>query len=85
MPLRDELRSNRDELVIGTKGGLRRTDTGVTRDAGPCALREGVDASLTALYVDHIDLYQVHCDPKEIDSIMAAVTPVVGPSPESMC
>lgn len=137
MPLRGELRSNRDELVIGTKGGLRRTDTGVTRDADPHALREGVDASLTALGVDHIDLYQVHWpDPKaqfadkagalkelvdfgkirhvdgaivgtrhadhvednlaaaditlgetglkEIDSIMAAATPVVGPSPESM-
>ncbi|MFJ2157410.1 aldo/keto reductase [Streptomyces sp. NPDC087856] len=83
--LRDELRGDRDELVIGTKGGLRRTDTGVTRDADPHALREGVDPSLTALYVDHIDLYQVHCDPKEIDSIMAAVTPVVGSSPESMC
>ena len=63
--LRDELRRNRDELVIATKGGLRRTNTGVTRDAGPRALREGVDASLTALGVDHIDLYQVHWpDPK---------------------
>ncbi|MFF5303435.1 aldo/keto reductase [Streptomyces sp. NPDC013161] len=60
--LRDELRWNRDELVIATKGGLRRTDTGVARDAGPRVLREGVDASLTALGVD---LYQVHwADPK---------------------
>ncbi|MFF1639696.1 aldo/keto reductase [Streptomyces sp. NPDC058246] len=63
--LRDELRGNRDELVIATKGGLRRTDTGVARDASPQALREGVDASLTALGVDHIDLYQMHWpDPK---------------------
>ncbi|MFD4555676.1 aldo/keto reductase [Streptomyces sp. NPDC058469] len=62
---RDELRRNRDELVIAAKGGLRRTDTGVTRDAGPRALREGVDASPTALGIDHIDLYQVHRpDPK---------------------
>ncbi|MEV6507698.1 aldo/keto reductase [Streptomyces sp. NPDC051642] len=58
--LRDELRSNRDELVNAGKGGLRRTDTGVTREAGPRALREGVDASPTALGVDHIDLHQVH-------------------------
>lgn len=51
--------------MIATKGGLRRTDTGVTRDARPETLREGVDASLTALGVDHIDLYQVHWpDPK---------------------
>ncbi|MGY5014851.1 aldo/keto reductase [Streptomyces sp. 900105755] len=63
--LRGELRRRRDELVIATKGGLRRTATGIARDASPGALREGVDASLTALGVDHIDLYQVHWpDPK---------------------
>jgi aryl-alcohol dehydrogenase-like predicted oxidoreductase len=58
--LRDELTTNRDELVIATKGGLRMTDTGLVRDASPEWLREGVDASLTALGIDHIDLYQVH-------------------------
>ncbi|MFE8945020.1 aldo/keto reductase [Streptomyces sp. NPDC007856] len=63
--LRSELRRYRDELVIATKGGLRRTAAGIARDASPAALREGVDASLTALGVDHIDLYQVHWpDPK---------------------
>jgi aryl-alcohol dehydrogenase-like predicted oxidoreductase len=63
--LRSELRRHRDELVIATKGGLRRTATGIARDASPEALREGVDASLTALGVDHIDLYQAHWpDPK---------------------
>ncbi len=62
---RDELRRNRAEVVIATKGGLRRTDTGVTRGAGFRALREGVDAMLTPPGVDHIDLYQVHWpDPK---------------------
>ncbi|MUL85321.1 MULTISPECIES: aldo/keto reductase [unclassified Mycolicibacterium] len=58
--LRDELTSARDELVIATKGGLRQTDTGVVRDASPEGLRRGVDSSLTALGLDHIDLYQVH-------------------------
>jgi aryl-alcohol dehydrogenase-like predicted oxidoreductase len=58
--LRDELISERDELVIATKGGLRQTDSGLVRDASPEWLRRGVDASLTALRVDHIDLYQVH-------------------------
>ena len=58
--LRDELASDRDQLVIATKGGLRRTDTGVVRDASPEWLRRGVDASLAALGLDHIDLYQVH-------------------------
>jgi aryl-alcohol dehydrogenase-like predicted oxidoreductase len=58
--LRDELTSERDELVIATKGGLRQTASGVVRDASPEWLRRSVDASLTALGIDHIDLYQVH-------------------------
>ncbi len=63
--LRGELARNRDQLVIATKGGLRMTDAGLVRDASPQWLREGVDASLTALGIDHIDLYQVHWpDPK---------------------
>jgi aryl-alcohol dehydrogenase-like predicted oxidoreductase len=63
--LRDELTRNRDELVIATKGGLRMTDSGLVRDASPGWLRHGVEASLTALGLDHVDLYQVHWpDPK---------------------
>jgi aryl-alcohol dehydrogenase-like predicted oxidoreductase len=58
--LRDELTSNRDQVVIATKGALRRTDSGLVRDASPQWLRQGVDASLTALGIDHIDLYQLH-------------------------
>jgi aryl-alcohol dehydrogenase-like predicted oxidoreductase len=58
--LRHELTTSRDELVIATKGGLRRTDSGLVRDASPDWLRRGVDASLTALGLDYIDLYQVH-------------------------
>ena len=63
--LRDELTRNRDQLVLATKGALRMTDSGLVRDASPQWLRQGVDASLTALGIDHIDLYQVHWpDPK---------------------
>ena len=63
--LRDELTTNRDQLVIATKGALRMTESGLVRDASPQWLREGVDASLRALGIDHIDLYQVHWpDPK---------------------
>src|SRR5918999_933574 len=58
--LRHELTHHRHELVIATKGALRRTASGVVRDASPEWLRTGVDASLTALGLDHIDLYQVH-------------------------
>src|ERR1700736_7006011 len=59
--LRIELTRDRDEVVIATKGGLRQTDSGLVRDASPEWLRRGVHASLTALGVDYIDLYQVHC------------------------
>lgn len=63
--LRSELAHSRDQLVIASKGGLRMTPAGLVRDASPQWLRDGVDASLTALGVDHIDLYQVHWpDPK---------------------
>jgi len=58
--LAGELRSRRDEIVIATKGGLRRCDDGVTRDASRASLRAGVEDSLRALGVDCIDLYQVH-------------------------
>ena len=58
--LRDELTRERGELVIATKGGLRQTDSALVRDASPEWLRRGVDASLAALGIDHIDLYQVH-------------------------
>lgn len=59
--LAHELRSRRDEVVIATKGGLRPNgDGGVVRDASPAWLRDGVEQSLRALGVDHIDLYQLH-------------------------
>ena len=58
--LRQELTRERDEIVIATKGGLRPTDSGLIRDSSPAWLRRGVDASLAALGLDHIDLYQVH-------------------------
>jgi aryl-alcohol dehydrogenase-like predicted oxidoreductase len=63
--LRDDLDNHRDEVVIATKGGLRMTDEGLVRDSSPGWLRAGVEDSLSALDVDHIDIYQVHWpDPK---------------------
>jgi aryl-alcohol dehydrogenase-like predicted oxidoreductase len=35
-------------------------DGGITRDASPAWIRAGVEASLTALDTDYIDLYQLH-------------------------
>jgi aryl-alcohol dehydrogenase-like predicted oxidoreductase len=58
--LRDDLDHRRDEVVIATKGGLRMTDDGLVRDSSPAWIRSGVEDSLAALAVDHIDVYQVH-------------------------
>lgn len=55
----------REQVIIATKGGLRRTADGVERDASPAWVRRGVEQSLDALSTDYIDLYQVHWpDPK---------------------
>jgi aryl-alcohol dehydrogenase-like predicted oxidoreductase len=58
--LRDDLDRRRDELVIATKGGLRMTGDGLVRDASRDFLRAGLEDSLRALDVDHVDIYQLH-------------------------
>lgn len=58
--LGDELNHHRDDVVIATKGGLRMTEEGVVRDASAGWVRSGVEQSLRALGLDHIDIYQVH-------------------------
>jgi aryl-alcohol dehydrogenase-like predicted oxidoreductase len=59
--LLDDLDHHRDKVVIATKGGLRIDDRqGLVRDSTPAWLREGVEQSLRALGVDHLDIYQVH-------------------------
>jgi hypothetical protein len=50
----------RDDLVIATKGGLRKEGNGVARDSSAKAITEGVESSLRSLDTDYIDLYQVH-------------------------
>jgi aryl-alcohol dehydrogenase-like predicted oxidoreductase len=56
--LGDDIR--RDDVIVATKGGLRRVDGGIERDSSPEFLREGVEESLRHLGVEAIDLYQVH-------------------------
>jgi aryl-alcohol dehydrogenase-like predicted oxidoreductase len=59
--LRDDLDHRRDEVIIATKGGVRVDEDGArVRDSSPQWLRDGVEQSMDALGVDHIDLYQVH-------------------------
>ncbi|HEY2812680.1 MAG TPA: aldo/keto reductase [Acidimicrobiales bacterium] len=50
----------RDEVVIATKGGLRRQGNRTVRDASDHWLRQGVEESLRNLRTDYIDVYQVH-------------------------
>jgi aryl-alcohol dehydrogenase-like predicted oxidoreductase len=58
--LRPEIQSRRHELVLATKGGLRKEGDRLVRDASPGWLRHGVESSLRYLGTDYIDLYQVH-------------------------
>jgi aryl-alcohol dehydrogenase-like predicted oxidoreductase len=51
---------HRDDVIVATKGGLRRVDGDVERDSSPEFLREGVEQSLRHLGVEAVDLYQVH-------------------------
>lgn len=50
----------RDELVIATKGGLRRHDDDVQIDGSRRGLLRDLDLSLSRLMIDHVDLWQVH-------------------------
>lgn len=71
--LEDVLRDRRDDVVIATKGGLRPPENGtLKRDSSPEFLRQGVEQSLEALGIDHIDLYQVHWPDTETDFAVTA-------------
>lgn len=50
----------RDELVVATKGGMARPGGSWTQDGHPERLETACNASLLALGVDCIDLYQLH-------------------------
>ena len=47
----------RDRMVLATKGGI---SMGVPYDSSAAYLAEAIDASLTRLGVERIDLYQIH-------------------------
>lgn len=55
----------RDRVVLATKCGLVRTPDGVRVDGSPAHIRAAVDASLSRLGTDRIDLYYLHrVDPR---------------------
>jgi aryl-alcohol dehydrogenase-like predicted oxidoreductase len=53
-------RARREDVVVATKGGLRRDGDLLARDDSARWLRQGVEDSLRNLRTDYIDLYQVH-------------------------
>jgi aryl-alcohol dehydrogenase-like predicted oxidoreductase len=56
-----------ETLLIATKGGLLRTDSGAwPRDARPEHLREACEGSLRRLRLDRIDLYQLHAPDPDV-------------------
>jgi aryl-alcohol dehydrogenase-like predicted oxidoreductase len=54
------LKGRSQQAIVATKGGLRRPGGAWTRDASPAHLTAACDASLAALGVEAIDLYQLH-------------------------
>lgn len=54
------LQGRRDEVVLASKGGMATVDGVKVIDGRPATLKAHVDASLSRLDVDHIDLYYLH-------------------------
>lgn len=48
------------DVVVATKGGMRRPRGAWERDARPALLKQACERSLKALGVERIDLYQLH-------------------------
>jgi pyridoxine 4-dehydrogenase len=56
-----------ETVLIATKGGLLRTDSGAwPRDGRPEHLREACEGSLRRLRLDRIDLYQLHAPDPDV-------------------
>jgi predicted oxidoreductase len=53
----DDAPALRDRMVIATKGGIRM---GVPYDSSPAYLADAIDASLTRMGVERVELYQIH-------------------------
>jgi aryl-alcohol dehydrogenase-like predicted oxidoreductase len=65
----------REELVIATKAGLLRNGDEAVIDASRRGLLARLDASLTRLGIDHVDLWQLHVpdDTVPIEESLAAL------------
>ena len=54
------VKGRRDKVIIATKCGIFKGGGRMVRDSSPESIRKEVDASLTRLGNDVIDLYQIH-------------------------
>jgi aryl-alcohol dehydrogenase-like predicted oxidoreductase len=81
--LGEVLRGRRDQVVLATKFGHQRHDMGYPPAAGAkggrAYIRRSIEASLTRLQTDHVDLYQLHTpDPvTPIEETLAALDELV--------
>ncbi len=69
----------RDELVVVTKAGVRRTATGSVADTSRRALLDSLDGSLARLRTDHVDVFCVQQPDAATpaDEVAAALTHVL--------
>jgi aryl-alcohol dehydrogenase-like predicted oxidoreductase len=58
--LAPELRGNRERVILATKGGQVRRRGRLCRDSSEASLRRGLEASLSSLGTDYVDLYYIH-------------------------
>lgn len=72
-------KKNRDSLVVATKFRFRMTEGPNGTGASRKRIRQMVEASLKRLQTDHIDLYQVHMQDKDVgaEELMAALDDLV--------
>lgn len=54
------IKGRREQVVLATKCGLRKTARGIIKDLSPELIRSDLENSLRQLNVDYIDLYQIH-------------------------
>jgi aryl-alcohol dehydrogenase-like predicted oxidoreductase len=60
------LAGRKEKVIVATKGGLERPKGAWTRNAKPAHLRDACEASLKALGVDAIDVYQLHAPDPDV-------------------
>lgn len=75
--------SRRGDVIIATKAGV--TDFQAPPDFTPPALRRSVDASLTRLRTDYVDLVQLHCPPSTGPDLEAAMDAMATMRREGRC